>query len=269
MSFRQPSKRSFAVAVGTATAVLVGVPAAAVVPGTAFVAPVPISLALLCGIAATVLALRVPSLPISLVRARVHLGVLAVPLGVVVVAPFLFPALDLSGSPDDGLLLGLLAVFVASGALYVATTNRYAVLLNAAHSPIAEWRARPDARYSRRVRVASFVGGIAALALPLLVHLPGVRLLPGIGGVLIAQSIFYRRSRTYQLFDDGLLIRASGTVVYQFVPAGQLSSVKRGPDAISIRRSLPWPFPIRCAVDELARPDELLSTLRDAIERRP
>ncbi|MBO4247128.1 hypothetical protein IL252_04755 [Halomicrobium sp. IBSBa] len=267
MSFLRPSRRSFAVAVGTATAVLVGVPAVAFFR-TAVVALIPLSIALLCGIAAAVLALRVPSLPATLVRARVHLGVLVVPLAVLVLAPFFFPPLDLGGSPDDGLLLGLIAVLVASAVIYVATTNRYAALLTGTDSPIAEWRSRPDERYCRRVRIATLVGGIIAIASMVFVHTPFVGVRPGIGGMLIGQSIFYGRSRTYQLFDEGLLIRASGTVVYQFVPAGQLSSVEHGTDALSIRRSLPWPFPIRCAIDDLADPDDLLATLGDAIGRR-
>lgn len=266
MSFLRPSRPAFAVALGLATTVLVGIPAAMVF-GVGFPSLLPLSLALAAGVVITTTGLSSPALPGALVRTRLHTAVVLSTMVAFLSASALAPALGAAGDFLAQYSTALVATIVAGGLFYLCTINRYAAQLLERGSPIAEWRARPDDRYRRRVRVVGFAASIALFSSVLFVDLPGRELRVSVASGLLVQSLLRERPKTYRLYEEGLLVETSRIESYSFVPANELGPVERTDGALSIRRSLPWPFPVRCDVGYLDSPDELTRRLQRHLDR--
>lgn len=262
MSLHQPSKRAFAVILGISVGATVALSFVAVL-GVDPTAPSTLARAGLAGLTATVFGLSVPWLPGQLVQKRLHRVPALVTLVLTLVrvssvaAPF-----EWLRATDLSVLVGLL---IATGLLWLVTGNRYAAMLFEAEEPIVEWTASPDARYARRIKVASFLGAIALFVLTSVVHHSLVEILSAFATTLVVQSLFYGRSTRYRLFEAEIVAKTPRTIGYQVVPVERLRSVDTTAEALTIRQ-FPWPFPIRSSLASIRDPEQVEAALRERIE---
>jgi len=250
--------------------VLVGVATAAVLATGVFPWPalavetVPwpaIVTGIFAGVATAVFALRRPALPSALVRARVHTAVVVAALAVLLVTVFR-RQIGVGGTVPTA---AFLTAMVAAGAFAVVTSNRHAARLLDGE-PIVEWTARLDRRYGWLGRAGSVVLALAALAIgSIFPAVSDTGLSIGLAGVFAVSALVPRRQRTYRLFENGLLVNTSNTVDYRFVPLSRLRSVRLTDDVLSIRRRLPWPFPLRSERPKITEVETIAAAIRERI----
>jgi len=269
VSLRNPSAAFFSVALGGYVGVL-ALCAASRVIGAEYAAPWPVALGACAGLLAAGQCYRRPAPEAALVRTRLY----ALPVAVIVAGVFVVPALAAVGV--RGLESWLRAWFVeivafslGGAVVYLVTVNRHATALRERESVLAEWHARPDARYRRSLRAGGLVLGCGCLVVGfalVFVLETAVNPLPAFGGAAIGQALTAGRARTYTLFESGLCVHQSKTVNHQFVPRSQLRAVDLTADRLEVRRGLPWPFPIRCATATMTHPERVADALRRVLE---
>lgn len=270
MSFLQPSAPFFsAVAGGYVGLLAMGITGLAL--RTEYFTPWPVAIGVCIGLAVAVRCYTGSAPATALVRTRLYLFTLILPVIPFFVAPF-FPVLGLRSYETvvTSRLLELFVVVLAGFLLYSITVNRHVAALNERESVLAEWRARPDFRYRWLVRLSGFGVGCSCIVGGLVFDLtvdPAVNPLPAFGGAVIGQALTAGRYRTYTLFESGLCIRRAKTVNHQFVPRTQLRSVDLSGDRLTVRRGFPWPFPVRCATATITRPQRIANTLERLLER--
>ncbi|WP_254765063.1 hypothetical protein [Natrinema marinum] len=269
MSFRQPSAATFSVVIGGYVGLLaLGV--TGLVLGTDYVTWWPVAVGGSVGVLVAVCSYTQAGLATRLVRARLYLLPMAVPILIL----FLAPAFALLGSHGyEGWVMNWLAeLFVASlagGLVFFVTVNRHVAFLHERESVLVEWTAPPDARYRRLLRASKFVLGCSCLVVGfgLVVAVETeINLLPAFGGAVLGQALTVGRPRTYTLFESGLCVHQSKTIGHQFVPRSQLRAVDLGEERLEIDRGLPWPLPIRCATGAMARPDRVADAIVRSLE---
>ncbi|WP_226007720.1 hypothetical protein [Natrinema salinisoli] len=269
MSLRQPSALFFAVVAGGYVGLLATVVTGPVI-GVGYLTSWPVVIGVGVGFAIAVQCYTRSALASKIVRSRLYLLPLAVPLSPFFAGP-LFALLGRHGYETvvTVWIYELLAVALAGAIFSMVTVNRHVVVLHERESVLAEWRARPDSRYRWLVRLGGFGVGcscfVGGFVFALFVDLT-LNPFPVFGGVLIAQALTIGRYRTYTLFESGLCIQQSKTFNYRFVPRTQLRSVDLADDRLTIRREFPWPLPIRCATATILRPRQVTDAFEQLLE---
>ncbi|WP_049899280.1 hypothetical protein [Natrinema sp. J7-1] len=269
MSLRKPSAAFFSVVLGGYVGALT-LCATSRVLGAAYTSLWPVAIGACAGLFAAGQCYMQPTPATTLVRTRLD----ALLGAVIVVGVFAVPVLTALGV--RGLEPWLrewfveFLVFSLGGAVvYLVTINRHVTALRERESVLAEWDARPDARYRRLLRAGLLVLGCSCLVVGfalIFVLEPGINPLPAFGGAMIGQAIPAGRPRTYTLFESGLCVRRSKTINYQFIPRSRVRAVDLTADRLEVRRGLPWPFPIRCATATMAHPDRVTDALERVLE---
>lgn len=269
MSLRNPSAAFFSVVLGGYVGVLT-LCATSRALGAAYTAPWPVAIGACAGLLAAVLCYTRPAPAATLVRTRLY----ALPIALVLVGAVVIPVLTAVGV--RGLESWLRSWFVeiigfslGGAAAYLVTINRHVTALREREPVLAEWHARPDARYRRLLRAGGLGLGCGCLVVGfalVFVLETSVNPLPAFGGAMIGQAMTAGRPRTYTLFESGLCVHQSKTINYQFVPRSQLRTVDLTADRLAIGRGLPWPLPIRCATATVAHPERVADALRQVLE---
>ena len=269
MSFRQPSTASFSVVIGGYIGLLaLGV--TALVLGTEYVTRWPVAVGGTVGVLVAVGSYTRAALATRLVRTRLSLLPVAVPVFLLYIAPG-FALLGRRGYElwVTDWLVELLVVTVVGGTVYFVTVNRHVAALHEREPILAEWTTRPDTRYRWLLRASGLVLGCSCLVVGfglIFAIETEINLLPAFGGAIIGQAITVGRHRTYTLFESGLCVRRAKTFNYQFVPRSQLRSVDLTDDRLEIERGLPWPLPIRCATGTMRRPERVADAVAGLLE---
>lgn len=265
---RRPSFDSLALAIGlfAGTVVFVGVVTAT---GVHFLAPTPLVTGIITLLVVAGIATTRTNLVSWIVDHRIH-TTLALGMSVITAVVGILVSFGIVPSETGNrLLLVILAPLIAAFLVYITTIRRYEAYLRDHERVLAEWTAAPDTRYKRIVRGLSLVGAAVFFVGGVLIVLEldtEASFIGPLAGVLLGRAAVIGRYRRYTLYGNGLVIRVSGSVSGLFVPRDQLRSVSRSERALTIRRGLPWPLPIRCSTADLDDPSELEATLRERIE---
>ncbi|RZH68269.1 hypothetical protein [Natrinema altunense] len=269
MSLRKPSAAFFSVVLGGYVGLLTLCVASRVL-GVEYTALWPVAIGACAGLVAAGQCHTRSTPAATLVRTRLY----ALPFAVIVLGAVVVSVLTAIGvhgvEPWLRTWVVELVVFSFGGAVvYLVTINRHVTALRERESVLAEWHARPDARYRRLLRAGLLVLGCGCLVVGFALVFAletSVNPLPAFGGAVIGQAITVGRYRTYTLFDSGLCVHRSKTINYQFVPRSQLRAVDLVADRLEVGRGLPWPFPIRCVTATMAHPDRVADALERVLE---
>ncbi|WP_408957809.1 hypothetical protein [Natrinema sp. 74] len=260
---------SFSVVIGGYLGLLAA-GATGLVLGTEYVTRWPVVIGGAVGVLAVARSYTRPATATRLVRTRLYLLPIAVPI----LLTCLVPGFALFGHHGYERWLAdrlgeLFVVTGAGGLVYLVTANRHVASLHEREPIVAEWSARPDARYLRLLRASGLALGCSCLVVGFdLIHIieTDVNPLPAFGGAAIGQAITVGRRRTYTLFESGLCVRRAKAFNHQFVPRSQLRAVDFTEDRLEIKCGLPWPFPVRCATETMRRPKRVADAVAGLLE---
>jgi hypothetical protein len=204
-----------------------------------------------------------------LARSRLSIVIVAVPTVAVLALGF---GLVAGGTPtvEGGGFVALLLVTVAAVAgfaVYVIAESRLGRRVRRQEPALVEWRASPDERYRRRVRIIVVGSGIALViggVILAFVSRLSAQFLPTFGTAIAIQGVFVGRSREFSASESGVVVGKAGGIGSVFVPWGRFEGWERTDDALVLRRRLPFSS-FRCALADLDDPEEIERILRQTV----
>jgi hypothetical protein len=211
-----------------------------------------------------------PNLSHSVARSRVHSMVMLVSTVAILVfavvisigvIPFEYPSTVVT-------LLVLAGFGIAGLAMHISADNRLASHVRSTESALIEWNATPGDSYIRRLRIlyiilggTLFVGGFALMVIR---RGNGPSLLLTLGGVLMAQILYFDRSMDLKAFESGLAIRQRGTVHTAFIPWNRFTGYEHTDEELVLNRRLPLTS-IHCNLSDIDDLEVIEETLRDEV----
>jgi hypothetical protein len=211
-----------------------------------------------------------PYLPRSVARSRVPSMILlvstvAILVFVVMIAIGIIPF----EYPNTVVDLLVLAGFELAGlVMHIAADNRLVSHVRSTESASIEWNATPGDSYIRRLRILYItIGGtllVGGFALMVIRRGNGPSLLLTLGGVLMAQTLYFDRSMDLTAFESGLAINQRGAVHTAFIPWHRFTGYERTDEELVLNRRLPLTS-IHCNLTDIDDLEAVEETVRDEV----